>query len=202
MTDTHHTDHAPEDAGVTPDLLAQLENTLWLPHDLDETERGVRLAAARATLADIDPAPGIEAMLACQMVAAHEASMACLGRSMAPAAAPEMVDQNLKHAERLMALYARQTDVLGRHRAREQKRAQAQVEADRQQRKTNPQPMRIRRAIVEPDGLISEIIEPDGRVTYPTEPTYDNGARARADMCAARAAAIPGHQTGPDKTPQ
>jgi hypothetical protein len=30
-------------------------------------------------------------MLACQMVAAHEAAMACLGRSMAPAAAPEPV---------------------------------------------------------------------------------------------------------------
>ena len=84
--------HTPEDAGVSPDLLAQLENTLWLPHDLDEGIRTARLAAARATLADIDPAPGIEAMLACQMVAAHEAAMACLSRSMAPAAAPELVD--------------------------------------------------------------------------------------------------------------
>ncbi len=56
---------------------------------MDGGIRTARLAAARATLAHIDPAPGIEAMLACQMVATHEAAMACLGRSAAPAAPPE-----------------------------------------------------------------------------------------------------------------
>ena len=80
---------APPDGAVSADLLAQLENTLWLPQDMDEAIRTARLAAARATLADMDPAPGIEAMLACQMVATHEAAMACLGRSAAPAAPPE-----------------------------------------------------------------------------------------------------------------
>ncbi len=78
------------------------------------------MAAARAMLADIEPAAGIEAMLACQMVATHEAAMACLSRSAAPDQSPEQTDQNLKHAERLMAIYTRQVDVLGRHRIREQ----------------------------------------------------------------------------------
>ena len=37
-------------------------------------------------------------------------------------ASPEIRDENLKHSERLLALYARQMDVLGRHRIRELKR--------------------------------------------------------------------------------
>ncbi len=119
MTETQDTGHAAEDGGVTPGLLAQLSNTLWLPHQLDEATRAARRAAARAMLADIDPAPGIESMLACQMVAAHETAMACLSRSAAPDQSPEQTDQNLKHAERLMAIYTRQVDVLDRHRIRE-----------------------------------------------------------------------------------
>ncbi len=124
-------ENAAQEGAVTPDLLAQLANTLWLPHDMDEGTRGVRLAAARAMLADINPAAGIEGMLACQMVATHEAAMACLSRSAAPDQSPEQTDQNLKHAERLMALYTRQVDVLGRHRIRQQER---QEQLDRQHR--------------------------------------------------------------------
>ncbi len=71
-------ENAPPDGAVTPDLLAQLSATLWLPHDMDEGTRGVRMAAAHAMMADINPAAGIESMLACQMVATHEAAMACL----------------------------------------------------------------------------------------------------------------------------
>ncbi len=118
--DRSASENAPPDGAVNPDLLAQLANTLWLPHDKDEGTRGVRMAAAHAMLADINPAAGIEGMLACQMVATHEAAMACLSRSAAPDQSPEQTDQNFKHAERLMALYTRQVDVLGRHRIREQ----------------------------------------------------------------------------------
>ena len=91
MTNTHDTEHASteraaRDGGVNPDLLAQLEATLWLPHDMDSGTHSQRMAAARAMLQEIGPGPCIEDMLACQMVAAHEAAMACLGRSMAPEA--------------------------------------------------------------------------------------------------------------------
>ncbi len=131
MTETQDTQDAPQDEAVDPDLLAQLTHTLWLPHDMDEATRGVRMAAAHAMLAAINPAAGIEGMLACQMVAAHEAAMACLSRSAAPDQSPEQTDQNLKHAERLMALYTRQVDVLGRHRIREQ---ELRERLDRQRR--------------------------------------------------------------------
>ncbi len=120
MTTSHNaSENAPADGAVNPDLLAQLANTLWLPQDLDEAARAARMAAARALLEDINPAAGIEGMLACQMVATHEAAMACLSRSMVAEASPEQTDQNLKHAERLMALYTRQVEVLGRHRSRD-----------------------------------------------------------------------------------
>ena len=155
MTDAHHTANAPPDGAVTADLLAQLENTLWLPQDLDQGTRAARLAAARAVLTDINPAPGLEAMLACQMVAAHEAAMACLGRSAAPQAAPEQTDRNLKHAERLMALFTRQMDVLGRHRAREHKRAEQQARQEKEQRFRNPEPRKIERVFVNPDGTVA-----------------------------------------------
>ena len=86
MTKDNHSvcQNAPPDGAVTPDLLAQLAATLWLPHDMDEGTRGARMAAAHAMLANINPAAGIEGMLACQMVATHEAAMACLSRSAAP----------------------------------------------------------------------------------------------------------------------
>ena len=113
---------APREGGVYADLLAQLARTLWLPHDLDEMEKAARLAAARILLEDINPAAGVESLLAVQMVATHEAAMECLRRSMAPDPSPEERDQNLKHSERLLGLYTRQMDVLGRHRAREDNR--------------------------------------------------------------------------------
>ncbi len=128
--------NAPPAGAVTPDLLAQLSATLWLPHDMDEGTRAGRMAAVRVLLADTNSAAGIEAMLACQMVATHEAAMACLSRSMTPEASPEQTDQNFKHAERLLAIYTRQVEVLGRHRIRETERQEqlAWLESMRTQR--------------------------------------------------------------------
>ena len=53
MTNTHDTEHvsterAARDGGVNTDLLAQLEATLWLPHDMDSGTHSQRMAAARA----------------------------------------------------------------------------------------------------------------------------------------------------------
>ena len=156
---------APQDGIVYSDLLAQLARTLWLPHDLDETEKAARLAAASVLLEDINPAAGVESLLAVQMVATHEAAMECLRRSMAPDQSPEERDQNLKHSERLLGLYARQMDVLGRHRTREQKlrqqrneeqRAQEQQDKEQraeQQQAEEPEITRIRRVYCPVDEL-------------------------------------------------
>jgi len=127
-------------------LMAQLETVLWLPHDMDAATRAARIAAARAMLAHIDPAGGLEGMLACQMVAAHEAAMACLGRAASAGAPPEQTDQDLKHAERLMALYARQVEVLGRHRTRDQK-FQEQKRREQEYREQEPEREEFRQLV-------------------------------------------------------
>ncbi len=141
--------HTPEDTGVSPDLLAQLTQTLWLPHDMDEGTRAARIAAAQAMLEDIAPGDGVEGMLAVQMVATHEAAMACLGRSTAPGTSPGQTDQNLKHAERLLAIYTRQVDVLDRHRVKE---------AERQQRLENKRENAERRAFLDSVAPTQEMV--------------------------------------------
>ena len=101
------------------ELRARLEAALWQPHGTTPAERNARLTAACAALTDLDPGPGVEGLLAVQMVATHEAALECLRRAMADEATPEMADRAMKHAERLLSIYARQTEVLGRHRVRE-----------------------------------------------------------------------------------
>ncbi len=118
-----------------PELVAQLEAALCLPGGLTPQDRRLKLAAAGAMLEDIAPSGGVEGMLAVQMVATHEAALECLRRAMAEDSTPELAERNMRHAERLLALYARQTDVLGRHRARVDKRAeQAKKAADEKPR--------------------------------------------------------------------
>ena len=119
MSDSENTEDAPREVAVTPALLAQLEAALCLPGDLPKADRAQRFEAARTMLAGIGPAEGIEAMLACQMVAAHEASMACLARAGTAGAPPERIDRELRQGERLMSLFARQVEALGRLRTRE-----------------------------------------------------------------------------------
>ena len=147
MTETQDT--AAPGGAVSPDLLAQLENTLWLPHDLDPAIRTARRESARAMLEDIAPGDSVEGMLAVQMVATHEAAMACLGRSTAPGTSPGQTDQNLKHAERLLAIYTRQVDVLDRHRVKE---------AERQQRLENKRENAERRAFLDSVAPTQEMV--------------------------------------------
>jgi hypothetical protein len=153
MTDTHHTEHATEAGAVTPELLARLSATLWLPHDMDQAAREARLEAAQAMLADIAPDGGMEGMLAVQMVATHEAAMECLRRAMQGDQPPDGGDRNLKHAEKLLALYTRQMEVLGRHRARDQKRAGPQDRPEQPPPEIRRMPRKIRNVIVSPEGL-------------------------------------------------
>ena len=144
--------HAPREGGVYSDLLAQLARTLWLPHDLDEMEKAARLAAASVLLEDINPAAGVESLLAVQMVATHVAALECLRRAMAGEASPEGRDEHLKHAERLLGIYTRQMDVLGRHRTRDQIFKQRQ-EQERQAAEPKIRPI-MRHVFIKPDGTV------------------------------------------------
>ena len=61
-------------------------------------------------------------MLAVQMVATHSAAMECLRRAAIPDQSLEARDMNLKHATKLLSLYARQLETLDRHRGRGQQK--------------------------------------------------------------------------------
>ena len=65
------------------------------------------LIAVSATQAFIDMAPkdDIERMLVTQMIGTHEAATECLRRAMIQGQGFESRDVNLKHAEKLMAVY-------------------------------------------------------------------------------------------------
>jgi hypothetical protein len=59
-------------------------------------------------------------MLAAHMVATHSAAMECLRRAMISEQSFEGRDANLRHAEKLLATYARQLEVLDKHRGKGQ----------------------------------------------------------------------------------
>jgi hypothetical protein len=78
--------------------------------------------ATLAALEAIAPTDGIEGMLATQMVATHEAAMECLRRAMISEQSFEGRDVNLKHAQKLLQIYARQMEALDKHRGRGQQK--------------------------------------------------------------------------------
>ena len=56
------------------------------------------------------------------MVATHSAAMECLRRAMRPSQSFAGCEQNLKHAAKLLSIYARQTDALNKNRGKGQKK--------------------------------------------------------------------------------
>jgi hypothetical protein len=61
-------------------------------------------------------------MLAAQMVGTHTAALDCLRRAALPNQSFESRDSNLKHAQKLMTLYAQQMAALDKHRGRGQQK--------------------------------------------------------------------------------
>lgn len=100
-------------------LLDQVWSAGWMQKGGDQDDA---ILAILAALEAIAPADGVEGMLATQMVATHEAAMECLRRAMIPDQLFEGRDVNLKHAEKLLQIYARQMEALDKHRNRGQQR--------------------------------------------------------------------------------
>lgn len=74
--------------------------------------------AVLAGLQAIGPKDPMEAMLAAQMIAVHNASMDCLGRASVPDQSAEARMNNLAMANKLSRTYATLLQALDRHRAR------------------------------------------------------------------------------------
>jgi hypothetical protein len=75
-------------------------------------------ATAVDTLTSLQPRDPAEGMLAAQMIATHKAGMEMLGLAMLNRTKAHTVDVLLRNATRLMALHAKQQDMLERRRAR------------------------------------------------------------------------------------
>ena len=80
--------------------------------------------AAAAFLAEARPADALEAMLAEQMAAVHEAAMRATERAAESAEHPQIEALYLRQAARLMHLFARQTEALDRRRKAAEDRAE------------------------------------------------------------------------------
>jgi hypothetical protein len=111
-----------EDPLLQNRLINQVLDSLWLPGDLDDDERMARIRSAISLLQGIKPSGEVEGMLATQMVGTHNAAMECLRRAMLQGQSIEGRDQNLKHAAKLLSIYARQIEVLDKHRGKGQQK--------------------------------------------------------------------------------
>jgi hypothetical protein len=103
-------------------LIKQAVEALWTPARMSNADLQEAVNAAVAALKGLAPNDALEGMLATQMVATHNAAMECLRRSQLDGQSFEGRDQNLKHAVKLLATYARQVEALDRHRGRGQQK--------------------------------------------------------------------------------
>ena len=98
-------------------LANQAVKTLWIAHsDKDTCDR--QYAATVAALIGIGPKDEIEAMIAAQLLAAHNAAMECYRRAMIRDQTFEGHCENLTQANKLSRTYAVLLDALNRHRGK------------------------------------------------------------------------------------
>ena len=99
--------------------IAQL---LWMPEDISDDAKIERVVLALELYESLEPADGAEGMLALQMVGTHDAALECLRRAALPNQTFEGRDMALKHAHKLMTLYAQQLATLNKHRGKGQQK--------------------------------------------------------------------------------
>ena len=103
-------------------LINQVYETLWLPAELSDEERLQHVRAAIAALRGIRPQDEVEGMLATQMVATHAAAMECLRRAMIREQTFEGRESSLRHAAKLLSIFAKQLETLNRNRGKGQQK--------------------------------------------------------------------------------
>jgi hypothetical protein len=99
----------------------QALRTLWLKHSDKET-RDQQYSATVDALIGIGPRDELEAMIAAQLLAAHNAAMECYRRAMLFEQTFEGRRENLSQANKLSRTYAALLDALNRHRGKGQQK--------------------------------------------------------------------------------
>jgi hypothetical protein len=102
-------------------LFNQAIGGLWMAHSEEEGRDRQRTATLLA-LAAIGPKDELEAMMAAQLLAAHNATMECYRRAMLPEQTFEGRSENLNQANKLSRTYAMLLDALNRHRGKGQQK--------------------------------------------------------------------------------
>jgi hypothetical protein len=86
-------------------------------------ERKIEISeAALQMMKGLAPRDEAEGLLVAQMVATHSAALDCLRRAILEGQSFEGRELNLKHGEKLMALYVRQQEALDKHRGHGQQK--------------------------------------------------------------------------------
>ncbi|MFM9864181.1 MAG: hypothetical protein ACKVRO_11290 [Micropepsaceae bacterium] len=97
-------------------IARQTTAALCLSLEDDEDRRTKTAAAALVALMGVAPRSEVEGMMAAQLVACHNAAMACFGRAAHPAQKEAVRAENLAHAGRLSRAYAVLVEALDRRR--------------------------------------------------------------------------------------
>lgn len=111
-----------EEVSIVNSRVNELANLLWRHEGISEDELNTRITRAIEHFNSLRPSDGAEGMLAQQMVGTHLAAIDCLRRAAIPNQTFQSRDMNLKHAHKLMALYARQLETLNKHRGKGQQK--------------------------------------------------------------------------------
>src|SRR3954468_9392413 len=98
----------------------QVLGTVWRGSNENADTKEIRDTATLGRLSEIGPRDVIEAMLAVQMVATHEAALECFRRAALAEQAFAGRELGLKYGDRLVRSFAALTDALNRHRGKGQ----------------------------------------------------------------------------------
>ncbi|WP_300056744.1 hypothetical protein [Sulfitobacter sp.] len=102
--------------------MNEIAQLVRLPDSLSKAEQNTRLARALDLYESLAPTDGLEGMLAAQMVGTHHAALDCLRMAAVPGQTFASRDMNLKHAQKLMALYTQQMAALNKHHGKGQQK--------------------------------------------------------------------------------
>lgn len=113
-------------------LTQQVIHAQSYPADADAAECSLRATAAMAALKHLAPQDAGEGMLAAQMVAVHNIGMDCLVRAADAKGTKgddKAIETHMRQGTRLLQLYLKQLDQLGRRRGR--RRQSVRIEHER-----------------------------------------------------------------------
>ena len=110
------------DDALLQQKLNEIAQLLWMPEDISDDAKIERVVRALELYESLEPADGAEGMLALQMVGTHDAALECLRRAALQNQTFEGRDMALKHAHKLMTLYAQQLATLNKHRGKGQQK--------------------------------------------------------------------------------